>query len=151
MIDLATLLWIQPAGIPKPAVLRYQNYRRLAPILFDGANYDWAPFQVDSEPNIDLQLSSAETMISIGRSAALDTVLNANNDLKRAIVIIRFVQPGTSVLPIGRKKQVTHATREGASVLFVLKPTTDARRGNSITKMYDRRDFPNLPEQKARL
>jgi hypothetical protein len=150
MINLATLLWIQPAGIPKPAVLRYQNYRRLAPIVFDGQNYDWAPFQIESEPNTDLQLSSAETMISIGRSAALDTVLDANNDLKKAVVIFRLVQPGITELPIGRKKEITYVTREGGSVLFTLKPITNARTGNTVTKVVDRREFQNLPEYRVR-
>lgn len=151
MTSLATLLRIQPIGVPRPVVLLYQNYRASAPILFKGENYVFAPFQIESQPTIDLQLSSSETMVSIGRSSALDAVLRANNDLKRAVVTLFFVQPGATVKPIGLRRQVSFVTREGATVLFTLKPVTDALRGSTLTKFFSVTDFPELPKYKPRI
>jgi hypothetical protein len=148
-ISLATLLKITPRGSATP--LLYQNYRISTPIIFNGQSYAYAPFEVRNQPTIDLSLSSGDTLIAIRNSSALDAILRANNDLKRSVVELYYIQPSSSAPPIGDKQITSFCTREGGLVMLTLRPATDALRGSTITKYTTSIDFPELPYYKARV
>ena len=147
-ISLATLLKITPKGSTTP--LLYQNYRIATPIIFNGQSYAYVPFEVKNQPTIDLSLSSGDTLIGIRNSSSLDAILRANNDLKRSVVELYYVQPGSDAPPIGDKQIISFCTREGGIILFNLRPATDALRGSVVTKYIDSVDFPALPYYRAR-
>jgi hypothetical protein len=148
-INLATLLRIYPYN--SAVTLRYQNYRRSAPILFRGDSYDYAGFSVITTPEADLQLTSQDMQIVIRDSSVLRSLMQANNDLKRAEIEAIFIQIGKSVPPEIKTSTISYATREGGNVLFTAKATTNAIQGNNITKHVAVSEFPELPQYQVRL
>jgi hypothetical protein len=145
---LAVLLKVTPRGSNIP--IRYQNYR-IAPIIFNGESYTFAGFAVQNQPTVDLSLSSGDTQIAMRKTAALDSILRANNDLKRAVVVSHYIQPGATVPPITTKTIVSFVTREGGMAMFTNKSATSALQGNNLTKYISAVDFPELPYYNARL
>lgn len=146
--SLAVLLDIYPKGVATP--LRYQNYRYTAPIVYNGSLYDYAAFAVKNAPLVDLSLSSGDTTISMRNSAALDSILRANNDLQKATVIMRFIDPAGIHAPTGCRTSVSHITREGGLVVFTMRSPTNALQGSFTSKYFTSADFPELPVYKPR-
>lgn len=143
--SLAILLKVKIPGVAIP--LYYQGYQS-TPYFFDGDQYEPLGFEVQNYPNADLQLGADSVTIVIGNSEVIRSLLRQHNDLKRAVVTIYHVQPGTDVPPIGYKLMVSHATIDGAAILFSLSPPTSALLGSTNTKYLSARDFPEVPRYK---
>lgn len=147
--SLAVLLEIYPRGVATP--YRYQNYRYTAPIVYEGELFTYLAFGVRNAPLVDLSLSSGDTTIEMQNSAALDTILRSQNDLQRAVVLMRFIDPTSVHAPSGARLSVSHITREGGYVIFTMRSPTNALQGSFTSKYFGSADFPELPVYKPRL
>jgi hypothetical protein len=148
--SLSILLRIQPIGIPRIETIYAQNYRRSSPIIYKGKQWVWLPFAIENYPTVDLQLSSEDMQIVIGRSAALDNALQRSDDLRRAIVQITHIRIGSDKPPISIYRQVSYSTKAGSNVVFNLRTSTNALQGAVSSKRFEAKDFPELNYYKVR-
>ena len=146
-ISLATLLkLVAPGGL----ILRYQNFQP-TPIIFNSENYEFAGFEVQNYPDVDLSLGTEDIKIAIRNTQFLKSLLRQYNDFKKSIVLLQLIQPGTSVPPIGFKLINSFTSYEDSSILFTLRNPTSALTGRVCTRYISTADFPELPYYRPQL
>ena len=151
-ISLATLLKIQPPGEPAPAEIRYHNYAGRSTVTFNSQTYNYAGFSIPALPSADLQLTTTDTSIIIAKSSVLDDLMRQHNDFKRSVVVAYFIRmDGSGMRPAGFRLRISHATREGAAILFTARSVTSALQGKAVSKDFNVQDFPETNIYKPQL
>ena len=142
VISLATLLNIT---IPDTGeVLRYQNYQTEV-FAFSDQLYSYAGFEIKTYPQSDLSMGSEDMVIAVRNTQLIRAILRAHNNLRGAVVLAHYVQPGTDVPCQSWLTEVSTTTIEGSAVIFALKGPTNALSGALASKTISAADFPQLP------
>jgi hypothetical protein len=149
-ITLITLIRVKVPNLATP-LLYHSDVESGTPVVLYGETYTPASFEVQSYSQSDLSLGSSDIKIAIANTSLLRSLMRQHNDLKKSIVYIFNIQPGTDVPPHGDYAQISTATTEDSMVLFTLRNPTNALVGRLSTKYIEATMFPELPYYKPTL
>ncbi len=131
-------------------ILRY-NASQPEDYAFDGQLWEYAPFEIKTQPEQNLELTAENAQIWIRNNSIVRSLINEHDGLRRSIVIVQWIDPA-GVMPTGAlRTQVASSAPVGGYYTFNLSTPTNALAGAAINRFYNKRTFPELPTAEAQL
>jgi hypothetical protein len=148
MSDRILLLELRVAGTN--TIFRY-NASQLQDYAYGGYVWTYAPFEVKTQPEQNLELTAENAQIWIINNPIIRSLINERDGLRRSIVFIQWIDP-TGVMPTGAiRAQVASSAPVGGYYTFNLSTPTNALNGAAINHFYNKQTFPELPTVRAQL
>jgi hypothetical protein len=131
-------------------ILRY-NASQTEDYAYDGYLWEYAPFEVKTQPEQNLELTAENAQIWIVNNSIVRSLINDHDGLRRSIVFIQWIDPA-GIMPSGAiRSQVASSAPIGGYYTFNLSTPTNALNGAAINRYYSKQIFPELPTTRAQL
>ena len=127
----------------------FQNYQH-DPLNYDGQNYLFLGFQVESYPSSSLEIEGQQATIWINNAGVIPGLIRQYDALRRSIVTLTHL---IDTLPVVWTLQVYSTTFRPGYTVFELNTPTSALQGPLVSRYLNSVEHPELlyvqPQQNA--